>query len=145
MVSTTAPAVLDALKTALVARPGLAGVTVSTAPFGKESPREAIVFIRINGASEWAALGAGARRERYTLEGVVHVSKSGSDESTAKAARDRAKVLLDELVAEVGAHKPASVTQVTLSELNALTWDQAVNPERRTCLVTIAVNVEARI
>lgn len=144
VIGSSFPAVIDALVAALQARAGLADVTVSSAPMGGGTPRRAIVFMRATGDSEWAALGAGSREERYAVEGLIQSSDPRQEEAGAKATRDDAKALLDEIQAEVGRNKP-DVDEVRTSELVVLSWEQGLNPSGRFSQVAFEIRVTARL
>lgn len=88
--SWTAPAMLDALKERLDAWDDLRDVEVFTAPVTKLNKTSNIVFTRVTGEAEWAAIGRGSRKEEYTLEGLIHVVRKGATEAKAKEARDAA-------------------------------------------------------
>jgi hypothetical protein len=75
----TAPAFKDALFDALAARNGLSGVTVSYgAPL--QGPREFIALGDISGSQQFAALGALAKDETYTLDVYVSVLREGNQQ-----------------------------------------------------------------
>lgn len=145
----TGPGLLDALKTRLEARAGLANVTIATGPLGDETPLEAIVFFSINGDQDWAqigkaALGAGSRRDTYTVEGAIWIAKPGAGELVIKQTRDRAAAVLGELENELRAD-PSVAGAVRTCQLTGVAMEQGMDDQGRWCQVSFQLGAMARI
>jgi hypothetical protein len=97
MATSAVPAFLTALRSALIARPGLTGVGVFTAPPGDELPPEALVVDRVVSTQAWAALGRQKREEGFTVFLVAHAAKPGTGEAIFAELRDRCFALAAEV------------------------------------------------
>ncbi len=95
----SAPALKKALKTALLARPGLQGVQLSwDQPTDKEE-RETIVLGDIDETQDWAPFGQLKKDEDYNLEIIVLVTAGFLDDREELA--DRAMDLLEEIASQL--------------------------------------------
>ena len=118
--SSTLPSLLDKLRTQLVARGGLAGVTVTTVPVGPEdTAREHITFTGGQGPEAWDAMQK--RGETYTVDGRIIIQKPGAGNAAGKAAYDRAFALLDEVRSQLGTD-PTVNSAVLDCRLTDWTW-----------------------
>jgi hypothetical protein len=146
--NTTVSTFLAALRIALQARAGLAGVTVSTGPLGDGvGGQESIEFGHVDNTIDWHAIGRKAREENYMVDGWIFVTVYGGDEAAISAARDRAVALLDEvntcLVAD-----PSVGGVVTVAQVTAWALDQAItgqNTNARGAAIEFTTSVKAII
>ena len=121
-------------------------MSVFTGPPGEDLPDRAIIFERVTQESAWAQLGAQRREETPELEGVVYaLEPGGADESGIKAARDKAKAMLDELDAELRVNMTQGVTEVHQSALAVSEWRQPITQAGRVCEIGIRIRLKARI
>ena len=146
MATTTVPAFLDALKTALEARAGLAGVTIATCPL-KEEAIESIEFgYRITGTQGWAAFGQRSREDNYVITGIVWIAKDGAGETVAKEARGRVYDLFAELEEQL--RDQPWLTNVVAglgAQLTRADFDQWYDDAKRIARMTFDISVSGRI
>lgn len=146
MTTATFPAYIDALTATLAARPGLAGVTVASAPLGDEDDgKKAIVFVDCTTTADWAALGRQRQDEGYTVKGVVLITKGGAGQAVAKTARNEASALLTEIKTALTDNPTQNVAGVLHSRVSAEDWVQGIGDGTRFCAVKFDVFVKARI
>lgn len=140
------PDFIDALKTRLEARPGLAGVQINSAPMGVNTAAEAITVHDLEGEQTWAALGRERKRDSFTLNCTTWIHKPGADEADAKACRDRAEALLAEVEADLKDF-PETVngSQITALNLANVSLDQGANTDGRWAQVTFSIQVTVLI
>lgn len=83
---TTAATAKQRIITALQARAGLAGVTVSYgAPSSSDEIDPEMIFLGdVRFSQAWAALGARRRDEDYTIDLTVHVYQDGDEEQVVE-------------------------------------------------------------
>ena len=135
--NTTLPTFLDALQAALAARGGLAGVNVFSCPVDPEDMgKEAIELakeVTIDQVRE--SMASTVLSETYEVTGAVLVHRTskqgtGSINNAAKAARDRAHAILEELVDEISTNDTmtGTVRDVTITTHR---WAQGMSPENR--------------
>src|SRR5690348_13430596 len=93
---TTAPAMLNALRDLLEARPALSGVKISTGPLSDDKILESIEFDAVDATQNWAMLGNLRRKEEYSVTGWIFVVKSGANEAAITACRERAYAIFGE-------------------------------------------------
>lgn len=144
MATSAVPAFLDALRTRLLARPGLAGVQVATGPLAEDTALESIQVFRVDTDQVWAALGGRSREETGTMTGAIWIVAPGADEPAIKAARDRAYALLAELESDLRADPSVNGT-VRVAQLASADLTQGLNDNGRVAQVTFTVNLEARL
>ena len=157
MATTTLPEFLDALIGKLQARTALAGVNVYSCPVAPESlGKEGIELaeeVEIEDAP--AALNSTDVEEKYTVNGSVMVTKPMVGKTSAvatinvaaKAARDRAEVILEEVMDELATNDTMTST-VRDAQLVSQTWHQGMAPEGqigRVCWVEFSIAVEAHV
>lgn len=149
----TFPAMVDALRTQLLARTHLTADTevgVYTGPISSDTPypRKTILFIRCEDQAEPAGLGPQTQvnqKERYTVEGVIAGSSPLKGETGIKAARDACKSLLEELNQQLREDMTVSAT-VEWAFISSVDWEQGVDADRgRICLATFAITALALI
>lgn len=143
--TSTVPAVLDALKTLLDARAGLAGVTVTTAPSGEPVPMESIQFFGTNGDQAWAALGNRRRRETYTIRGGIFIIKGGAGADVWDAARERAYALLAELEDAIRVSPTLDLADRVIIQLTRADLDQGAQDNGRWAALDIDLGVTAEL
>jgi hypothetical protein len=136
---------LIAIRDALVARPGLAGVRIFTGPVGeKDIGQENIVFaVEETGvAQDFPTAGQREAFESYEVEGRIWIVKPGSGENAIAAARERALEILGEVQSECTANMTMddSVRSLLLTSfsLNQLPLDAA-----RDCRIAFNIEVKA--
>jgi len=117
VIHASVPAVMDALKTLLDARPGLDGVRIRTGVTGDKEGKDALEIYGIDEAeSTWKDLGNRTIKETYAVVGEIWVHRSGGDsEADMKRARDGAFAVYDELLQTIQTNPNigGEVTQIT--------------------------------
>lgn len=145
MATSTVPAVLDALRTALDARPGLDGVSIFTGPAGDEAGLESIEFFDVEDWSlEFANLGGSKRDEEYSLQGFVWIVKPGAGETTIKAARDRAIAIYIEIESQLRTD-PKVGERLLWALPNTARLTQRMSDKGRVAILEFTVRCKARI
>jgi hypothetical protein len=141
-VSSTLPSLLDKLRTQLVARGGLAGVTVTTVPVGPEdTSREHITFTRADQTEHWDAMQR--RGEEYTVEGMIIIQKPGAGNAAGKAAYDRAFALLEEVRSQL-ATDPTVNSAVLDCRLTSWSWRPSLtDPPGHVSVVEFTLTAQA--
>ena len=137
----TAPAFKAALLTALSARTGLSGVTISYgAPL--QAPREFIALADISGSQTFAQLGALRKDETYTLDVVCSVLREGNMQQTCtERCFELAAEIEDELRTNVTMSGTVRVAELTSPfQLEEFGSDQA-----RQSILTLGVQATERI
>lgn len=137
----TAPAFKAALLTALQARTGLAGVTISYgAPL--QAPREFIALGDISGDQEFAALGALRKDETYTLTVYCSVLREGNMQ---QACTERCFALAAEIETELRSNVTMSGT-VRVAELRSpFQLDEFASDQARQSILTLGIEATERI
>lgn len=140
------PDFLDALKTRLEARAGLAGVQINSAPMGADTAREAITLHALEGEQSWAALGQERKKDNFTVTGTTWINKPGANDAIAKEARDRAAALLAEVEAEMkNGFTTVDGSQIRKLNLSNVGLAQGANDQGRWAQVTFSIDVEVQI
>lgn len=145
-VVSTIPACLDALVTRLQARPGLAGVEVTSGPLGiDDTAAESIQFDNVEADQDWASAIRRSRDETYTIRGFLWIVQPGADEPAIKAARDRAFELFDELA--LALHEdPTLGGVVRTAQVRRPRLDQGIwGDGSRAARIQFAIEVSARL
>ena len=89
---------LTNLRTDCEARANLSGVKVRTLPQNpEENPAEGISFDEVEGGHEWHTMGP-KYRDGFQVDGRMWAIAAETGNEPGRAARDRAAVLLEELV-----------------------------------------------
>jgi len=123
---TTLPAMLDALRTALAARTGLAGVNVFTADVDPESAGNEFLILASDDVMPEIGrpLAGGARHfETYSVPCFIRIAKPGAGETVIKAARDRAFALLEDVVDYLQSVKGTAASLAALGVRDAYVAD----------------------
>jgi hypothetical protein len=144
MSTSTAPAFMDALVTALSARTGLSGVRVFYGPAFPDPGRESVAVMGLSGNQEWASLGRLAKEEIYTVEVMIFVIREGQQ---TQPAVERVYALLAELENQLreGVNSPTMTGTVRVASVESVNLEMGVSDTTRSALLTIGVRVQARI
>ena len=135
----------NALVDGLLARAGLVGVQVMSAPLtSMDAARESIQLGDVDGEQEWSALGKLAREEHYTVDVMVWVLRPGSDEAVYREVRGRAFALFAEIEAFLRAD-PTVGNVARVSAIRRPEVTEGANPEGRVCRIDFQVAVETRL
>lgn len=134
---------LDALVDALMARPGLVGVQVTSGWVGGDTDaRETIQLTGARSDQRWGALGNRRREEDISVEGVVFVVSPGKGESAIRAARNRALGLLAE-IEDALRTDPTVALAVKAAQLSSVQLDQGATTAGRWCQIDIVIDATA--
>ena len=144
MATSTAPAFMSALVTALSGRSGLLGVRVFYGPAFPDPGRESVAVMGLSGNQEWASLGRLAKEEIYTVEVMIFVIREGQQ---TQPAVERVYALLAELEDQLreGVNSPTMTGTVRVAAVESVTLEVGVGATTRSALLTIGVRVDARI
>ena len=144
MATSTAPAFMNALHDALVARANLAGVRVNYGPALPDPGRESMNILGLSGEQSWASLGRLAKDETYTVEVLILVIREGQQ---TQPAVERAYDLLEELENELreSATAPTMDNSVRVAAVETVNLEVGASDQTRSALLTIGVRVQARI
>lgn len=138
----TAPVLKAALFTALGARAGLSGVTISYGAPLPSAPREFIALGDISGSQEFAALGALRKDETYTLTVYCSVLREGNQQQTCT---ERAFTLASELEDLLRAD-PTVGGSVRVAQLaQPFQLEEFANDQARQSVLTLGVEATQRI
>lgn len=147
----TCPAFLDALCDALVAREGLVGVNVYTAPVDHLAlGQECIVFaVEAQTADyEFPTVPMRETFEEYQIEGRTWVLKHGAGEDAIRAARDRAFEILEQVHDYLDSltSTPATQTALGVDDARIVGWNMEQFPGDgyRDCRLAFNIRVRAR-
>lgn len=139
----TAPAFKAALLTALGARSGLSGVTISYgAPL--QGPRESITLGDISGSQEFRTMSGPIpkKEETYTLEVYVSVVREGNQQQTCT---ERCFALAAEIEDELRTNITMSGT-VRVAELSApFQLEEYGSDQARQSILTLGIQAVERI
>ena len=141
--TTTIPALRAALKTALEARSGLAGVQVSHG-VPRAIARESIMLGDVDFTQQAvSARGTGqhSRRENYTLALHIWVDSQGNDQ---KATSDRAFALMAEIESQLRTDPSVSGT-VHVAQIEGGKLEEQASDNARAALLTVNVACLGRI
>lgn len=144
MATSTAPAFMDALHTALAARSGLSGVRVNYGPALPDPGRESLNILGLSGNQEWASLGRLAKEEVYTVQVMILVIREGQQ---TQPAVERAYALLAELEDQLRetVTSPTMTSTVRVASVETVQLEVGSSDTTRSALLTTGVRVEARI
>ncbi len=142
MSTSTISSVLDAIRAALVARGGLTGVQVFSAPVSYEEAGLECVAFGAGELTEIAATMGGNREETWRVDGEVRVEKGwqGTTEQTISAARGRAIEIFAELEAYLNDTYQGSLPDV---DLVSARMEQSIGQVGRVCQILFTIEVEA--
>lgn len=157
----TAPAFLDALKAALEADATLMALTpqpriFTHLPTAEADRSDTIVFHRVVGDQEFAAIGQSSRDDHYILsdcqiEVVRTLNQGDSNETIAVAARNRAKDILRRVIAVALARPSTGIAgtqthQCKVARIDLLEGTAEAGPSPvMVCLVQFDVDVTVRV
>lgn len=145
MSTTTAPAFLDAFRTQLLARGGLAGVTVWTAHPGDDLGTEDIVFHTVTGDQQPQSFSSPHNREEiYQVAGFIFCLKPGAGETVIKQARDRATAILAEVENQMRTD-PTAAGSILFGQLQDHKLLQSVKEEGRWAMWEFNCSVRSSI
>ena len=137
----TAPAFKAALLTALQARTGLSGVTLSYgAPL--QGPREFIALGDISGSQQFAALGALRKDETYVLDVYVSVLREGNQQQSCS---ERCFALAAEIEDELRTNVTMSGTVRVAELLSPFQLEEFAGDQARQSILTLGIQVTERI
>ena len=136
---------MDALKVALHARAGLAGVQVTTAPAGSETRSESIQMGDAGQSEVWAVIGTRRRDEDFTIDAAIWKVQPGAGDAVATTARLRAYALLAEVEAALRESPRLGLAGVEQMAVSNADLEQGVNPDGRWAQLTFQVRVTARL
>lgn len=137
----TAPAFKAALLTALGARAGLSGVTISYgAPLA--APREFIALADISGEQEFAALGALRKNETYTLEIYCSVLREGNQQ---QACTERCFELAAEIEDELRTNPTMSGTVRVAQLRSPFSVEEFGSDQARQSILSLGIEATERI
>ena len=136
MATSTAPAFMDALVTALAARTNLAGVRVNYGPALPDPGRESINVLGLEGEQTWAGLGQLAKEEVYTVQVMVFVIREGQQ---TQPAVERAYALLAEIEDELRetTTSPTMDNTVRVAAVNTVNLEVGASDTTRLSLIHI--------
>lgn len=133
-----------ALADALMARAGLAGVQVLSAPEFQDIRNESIQLHDAAGDQEWYAIGRMSREESYAVDGMVWALRPGAGETINRAVRGRAFDLFAEVEACLWAD-PTMGGVDRVAEIGHLDVAEGANPNGRVCRIDFTVKVTKRM
>lgn len=137
----TAPAFKAALLTALTARTGLSGVTLS---YGVPltAPREFIALGGISGSQEFAALGALRKDETYVLDVYCSVLREGNQQQTCT---ERCFALAAEIEDELRTNVTMTGTVRVAELLQPFQLEEFASDQARQSILTLGIQATERI
>lgn len=142
-VTSTIPAVMDALVDNLLARPLIVSdmVQVTSGPVGisDTAQGESIQLYSVTSAEQkWMMLGNRRREEEYVVQGAIEVHRAGKGEDVIREVRSRSFELLAE-IEDMLRLDPDIGGLVLSSELTAYPMDQGATKAGRWCEVAFEV------
>lgn len=146
---TTVGVFLDALRTKLGIRAGLAGVHIFTGPVDDVAiGEEAIVFAvdETNATFNYRTLPRIEVFEEYDVEGRIWVVKPGGGEAAIKATRDRALAIFEQVADELAADNTSTagtVSALGVEDARITDWNltQVVLDGGRDCRLAFTISV----
>jgi hypothetical protein len=155
MAASTFPLFMDALAAQLILRAGLSGVAVFTAPVAPENAGEEAIVLAPETSIEQtvAAMSSTDIEEVYDVKGLILVYHAqapgatlvGTINAGAKAARDRAFAIFEEVVDQLTTDATVSGT-VRDARTTTVTVQQGLAPEGqlgRVCQIEFVIQAEA--
>ena len=137
----TAPAFKAALLTALTARSGLSGVTISYGvPLG--APREFIALTDLSGSQEFAALGALRKDETYVLDVYVSTLREGNQQ---QQCTERCFAMAAEIEDELRTNVTMSGTVRVAELLSPFQLEEYGSDQARQSILTLGIQATERI
>lgn len=155
MSSWTAPEFMDELASAVGGRAGITALTPKVRvltywPSADESITDALIFYAAEDTASHDVINPATKpqREDVTIEGEIRVARAGAGGTVAKACRDRAVTILNELDDQLRDSKPAVGQQTLRAVLSSRRMDQfpseSNNAAVRVCLVNFTISYSAR-
>ena len=137
----TAPAFKAAMLTALQARSGLSGVTIS---YGVplQGTRESITLADISGSQQFAALGALRKDETYVLDIYVSVLREGNQQQTCT---ERCFALAAEIEDELRTNVTMTGTVRVAELLSPFQLEEFAGDQARQSILTLGIQATERI
>jgi hypothetical protein len=138
-------AFLDAIRNALLDRPGLADVNIYTGPVGPTEVGEENIVFAVDPTSvnqDYPTIPQREAFESYDVEGRIWTVKPGSGEPVIKEARDRALAILNQVQSEVIGNKTMNGSARDLL-LTGYELEQFVLDGARDCRISFTLNVQA--
>lgn len=142
---------LDEYRTQLVARAGMADVVVVTGAGDQvDQWTDLVELYRADVTREQIAMGTGGSglvREVYSVEGRIRIRRTGTvttadgADATAKAARDRALAILNELVGEFDDDETVNAT-AKKAALESYSWEDGLMEEGHVAEIEFVVEAE---
>lgn len=147
----TLPDFLDGLRTALVARAGLAGVNVFTAPVDEVSMGKECIILAYEAESvevEQPIMGRHENFEGMDVGGFIWVNKPGAGETVIAAARDRAFAILEQVIDLLDSYTTTAATQTAIivdqADVTGYTLEQVAQDSERHCFLRFQIRARAR-
>lgn len=142
MATSTVTAFKAALLTQLQNRAGLSGVQVSYGWPGGAVKRESIMLGGVSGTQVFRTIGATQKMEEYALTVYITVIREGAGRQ--QNADERALALMAEIENELRPGITVNNTVLT-AELGAFDLQPMASAETRQAILTVTINVMARI
>lgn len=142
--TSTASAFMAALVDALLLRPALEGMQITSAPMGEYSALESIQLDDAVAPQEAAQLGNQRRREDYTVNGEIWIVKPGADEPVIREARDRAYAIAGEIERALR-DDPAMGATVHVAQYAGADLAQGIHPDGRWAQLDFRIAVTAYV
>ena len=149
--SRTTPGWIDAfvalLDVAAVPAGTLEGVEIWDGPpakGGMADPSKYVVVLRVDGTSEFEAVGANLEDEDYIVVGEIRGTSALEGRPGIKAARLSAAAIVDAVDNILKANR--GIAGAFWNRFDALDWDQGISEagNARVCIVTFGIRVKAR-
>ncbi len=148
---TTAPDFLDAIRTALVARAGLAGVTVFTGPMPMEEVGTKCIVLATEATTadlDQPLMGRAEVFEEYDIGGFIWAKVDGAGETAIGLARDAAFDIFEEVADYLASLTTTAATQTAIkvddASVTGWTMEQFAEPGERHCYVRFTIRCKAR-
>lgn len=144
--TSSVPLVFSTLVDRLLARPGLAGVTVTSGPLAVESwGARTIQLVNTDDTDQAGNIGNTRRAENYIINGLIWSTADGTDEAAIRAARDGAYAMQAELEDEL--RRQHHVGNNAQCQFAGSVIDQGVTPDgrQRSAAITFRLAVMASL
>lgn len=146
---------VDDLQAAVAARPGITGLTplpqVRVSIPAADEPWADLIVLGVDASDtkEPVAIGTDRHDEEVSVTCYTQAIRYGSGETEAKAARDRANLLLSEVDDEIRTNPPTVGDQqlrmkVTERDYKALPWEDSNGATLRLAQISFTIDYRAR-